>query len=86
MTMFPLQPAQLTEERRLVFPASFPSSTGTTKIVCAIKTPLQCLSSEDLLITFRSLQRVFIALQRLFAKIKNRCNVYHKFRRVIDNI
>ena len=73
--MLPLQPAQLTEERKLVFPVSFPSSTGITKIVYANKTHLQRLSSKDSLITFRVLQRVFIILRRLFAKIKHLCNV-----------
>jgi hypothetical protein len=81
--MFLLQPAQLTEERKLVFPASSPSSTGIMKILYPNKTHL---SSEELLITFRRLQRVFIGLPRLFAQIKHLCNVYCKFRRVIDNI
>ena len=59
--MLPLQPAQLTGERKLVFPASFPSSTGTTKVVCKNKTPLQCLGSKELLITIERLHRVFLA-------------------------
>ncbi len=59
--MFPLQPAQLTGERRLVFPASSPSSTGITNIVCTNKTRLRRLGSKELLITIERLHRVFLA-------------------------